>query len=120
MSDNGPHADFRGGQIVVVDWRGHALPKEPNKLRPAVVIANQALFAPDYENVIVVPLTDLIIRSLSLSILPTIENGCSKPCWAAAHLVTTASKQRVRATRSAVTADQLAVIRRQVARAIGA
>ncbi len=104
----------------MVDWRGHALPKEPNKLRPAVVIANQALFAPDYENVIVVPLTDLIIRSLSLSILPTIENGCSKPCWAAAHLVTTASKQRVRATRSAVTADQLAVIRRQVARAIGA
>ncbi len=107
----------------MVDWRGDALPKEPNKLRPAVVIENPALFELDYENVIVVPLTedgDLIIRSLSLPILPTMENGCSKPCWAAAHLVTTTSKQRVRPTRSTVTADQLAAIRQRVARAIGA
>jgi mRNA-degrading endonuclease toxin of MazEF toxin-antitoxin module len=123
MSDNRPHTNFRGGQIVVVDWRGDALPKEPNRLRPAVVIENPALFEPDYENVIVVPLTedgDLIIRSLSLPILPTIENGCSKPCWAAAHLVTATSKQRVRATRSTVTTDQLTAIRQRVARAIGA
>ncbi len=107
----------------MVDWRGDALPKEPNRLRPAVVIENPALFEPDYENVIVVPLTedgDLIIRSLSLPILPTIENGCSKPCWAAAHLVTATSKQRVRATRSTVTTDQLTAIRQRVARAIGA
>jgi len=107
----------------VVDWRGDALPKEPNKLRPAVVIENPALFEADYENVIVVPLTEdgnLIIRSLSLPILPTTENGCSKPCWAAAHLVTTTSKQRVRTTRSTVTSDQLTAIRQRVARAIGA
>jgi mRNA-degrading endonuclease toxin of MazEF toxin-antitoxin module len=63
MSDSRPRADFRGGQIVVVDWRGDALPKEPNKPRPAVVIENQALFAPDYENVIVVPLPKMPISS---------------------------------------------------------
>jgi len=123
MSDNGELAELRGGQIVVVDWRGDALPKELDKRRPAVVIADHTLFASEYENVIVVPLTEdagLVIRSLSVPLLPTIENGCSKPCWAAAHLVTTTSKQRVRATRSAVTSDQLAAIRRQVALAIGA
>jgi uncharacterized protein YifN (PemK superfamily) len=68
-----------------------------------------------YENTIVVPLTDdgrLIIPSLSVHIMPTAENGCSKPCWAAAHLVTTASKLRLRPTPSRVTDDQLASIRR--------
>jgi mRNA-degrading endonuclease toxin of MazEF toxin-antitoxin module len=123
MSSNGLHAELRGGQIVVVDWRGDALPNEPNKRRPAVVIDDRTLFAPGYRNVIVVPLTDdagLVIRSLSVPILPTVENGCTKPCWAAAHLVMTASKMRVRPTSSAVTADQLAAIRHQVAIAIGA
>jgi len=122
MSDNGVHAELRGGQIVVVDWRGDALPKEPNKRRPAVVIADHTLFALNYPNVIVVPLTDdagLVIRSLSVPIAPTPENGCTKPCWAAAHLVMTASKLRVRPTPSTVTADQLAAIREQVAIAIG-
>src|ERR1700730_4189205 len=30
-------AGFSGGQIVIADWRD-GLPKEPNKLRPAVVV----------------------------------------------------------------------------------
>ena len=29
---------FAPGEIVLADWRGDALPKEPNKLRPAVVV----------------------------------------------------------------------------------
>jgi hypothetical protein len=33
------------GQIVIADWRD-ALPKEPNKLRPAVVVEGDALFDP--------------------------------------------------------------------------
>ncbi len=48
---------FRAGQIVIADWRD-ALPKEPNKLRPAVVVEKELLFAPNYPNVILVPLTD--------------------------------------------------------------
>jgi mRNA interferase MazF len=36
-------AGFSGGQIVVADWRD-ALPKEPNKLRSAVVIEDETLF----------------------------------------------------------------------------
>ena len=38
-------AGFSGGQIVIADWRD-ALPKEPNKLRTAVVVEDKALFDP--------------------------------------------------------------------------
>lgn len=45
---------YAAGQIVVVDWRD-ALPKEANKLRPAVVVEDDALFADEYPNVLLVP-----------------------------------------------------------------
>jgi mRNA-degrading endonuclease toxin of MazEF toxin-antitoxin module len=110
------------GQIVLTDWRGDALPKAPNKLRPAVVVEDDGLFAPAYPNAILVPLTEdtgFAIPDLSTAIIPSAENGCSKPCWAASHLVATTSKARIRSTSSRVTADQLMAIRRQVALAIG-
>lgn len=113
---------LRAGQIVLADWRGDALPKEPNKRRPAVVVEDDGLFAPDYPNVILVPLTDdatLVIPDLSVAITPNAENGCDKPCWAVSHLVATTSKTRLRATSSCITADQLLAIRRQIALAIG-
>src|SRR6516164_8375077 len=44
---NSPLAGFSGGQIVIVDWRD-ALPKEPNKLCPAVVVEDETLFDPAY------------------------------------------------------------------------
>lgn len=37
---------LRGGQIVLADWRGDALPREPNKRRPAVVVEDERLFVP--------------------------------------------------------------------------
>jgi hypothetical protein len=49
---------LRAGQVVLADWRGDALPKEPNKRRPAVVVEDDGLFAPGYPNAILVPLTD--------------------------------------------------------------
>ena len=110
------------GQIVLADWRGDALPKEPNKLRPAVVVEDERLFAPAYPNAILVPLTEdarLAIPDLSVAIEPTAENGCAAPCWAVSHLVATTSKARLRTTSSRVTAAELAAIRRQVAFAIG-
>jgi mRNA-degrading endonuclease toxin of MazEF toxin-antitoxin module len=113
---------LRAGQIVLADWRGDAMPKEPNKRRPAVVVEDDALFVPSYPNVILVPLTEdaaLAIPDLSVAIDPTTENGCSKPCWAVSHLVTTTSKSRLRATPSRITSEQLASIRRQIAVAIG-
>jgi mRNA-degrading endonuclease toxin of MazEF toxin-antitoxin module len=113
---------LRAGQIVVVDWRGDALPKEPNKRRPAVVVEDDDLFAPSYPNVIVVPLTEdarLAIPDLSVAITPTAENGCKKPCWAVSHLVATTSKVRLQATSSLITSEQLATIRRQIALAVG-
>jgi hypothetical protein len=33
-----PPLVLRAGQIVLTDWRGDAMPKEPNKRRPAVVV----------------------------------------------------------------------------------
>jgi len=66
-------AGFSGGQIVVADWRD-GLPKEPNKLRPAVVVEDETLFDPAYPNVILVPLTEdqrLAIPDLSVAIDPT-------------------------------------------------
>jgi len=47
-------AGFLGGRIVIADWRD-ALPREPNKLRPAVVVEDETLFDPAYPNVILVP-----------------------------------------------------------------
>jgi mRNA interferase MazF len=113
---------LRAGQIVVADWRGDAIPKEPNKLRPAVVVEDDGLFAPAYPNTILVPLTEdvaLAIPDLSVAIAPTAENGCAKPCWAVSHLVATTSKARLRATQSHITLEQLATVRRQIALAIG-
>jgi mRNA-degrading endonuclease toxin of MazEF toxin-antitoxin module len=113
---------FFAGQIVIADWRGDALPKEANKRRPAIIVEDDGLFAASYPNAILVPLTEdaaLAIADLSVSISPTPENGCPKPCWAMSHLVTTASKQRIRATPSRITPDQLTRIRHQIAFAVG-
>ena len=113
---------LRAGQIVLADWRGDALPKEPNKRRPAVVVEDDGLFSPAYPNAILVPLTEdaaLAIPDLAVAIEPTLENGCSKPCWAVSHLVATTSKQRLQATTSQVSREQLNAIRRQIAMAIG-
>jgi mRNA interferase MazF len=112
---------LQAGQIVLADWRGDALPKEPNKLRPAVVVEDDGMFAPSYPNAILVPLTEdetFAIPELSVPIAPTKENGCTKPCRAVSHLVATTAKSRLRVTSSRVTADQLARIRRQIALAV--
>jgi mRNA interferase MazF len=109
------------GQIVIVDWRD-ALPSEPSKLRPAVVVEDDELFDAGYPNVILVPLTSdasMAIEDLSVRIEPTAENGCGSTCWALAHCVATTSSRRVRATSSAITSDQLLAIRRRIALAIG-
>ena len=112
---------LRAGQIVLADWRGDALPKEPNKRRPAVVV-DDSLFAAAYPKALLVPLTNdgaLAIPDLSVSIAPTPENRCDRPCWAVSYLVATTSKRPLQATHSRITAAQLADIRRQIAMAIG-
>ena len=96
---------FAAGQIVVADWRD-VLPKEPNKLRPAIVVEDDGLFDPAYPNVILVPLTAderLAIPDLSLAIDPTPQSGCTKRCWALAHCVAKTSARRPRPTRAAIT-----------------
>jgi mRNA-degrading endonuclease toxin of MazEF toxin-antitoxin module len=112
---------LHAGQIVLADWRD-ALPKEPNKPRPAVVVEDDGLFPESYQNVILVPLSedgDLAPPDLSLVIDPTAENGCSKRCYALSHCVAATSLERVMPTSSRVTADQLDAIRHQIAMAIG-
>jgi len=112
---------LRAGQIVLADWRD-ALPKEPNKLRPAIVVEDERLFPPDYSNVILVPLSGEMRAAperLALAIDPTPENGCSNRCFALSYCVTTTSVARLQATPSRILADQLDAIRRQIAYAIG-
>lgn len=112
---------MRSGDIVVVDWRD-ALPKEPNKMRPAVVVEDTRLFDEDYANVVLVPITEdreLAMRSLSVELRPTKENGCTKTCYAASHTVTTTSKTRISQTQSRITAEQLQRIREQIAETVG-
>ena len=114
---------FKAGTIVIVDWRGEALPKELNKLRPAVVVEDDGLFAPNYPNVIVVPLTedaDLAIPDLSVVIDPTPGNGCTNRCYALAPSVGSVSMARVRGTASRLTDEQVTRIRVLIAEAIGA
>jgi mRNA-degrading endonuclease toxin of MazEF toxin-antitoxin module len=114
-------AEFTAGQIVLADWRD-GLPKEPNKLRPAVVVEDHEFFDAAYPNVILVPLTEdarLAIPDLSVIIDPTPENGCSKRCHALAHCVATTSISRVKATRSRITDAQLQRIRQRIGVSIG-
>jgi mRNA-degrading endonuclease toxin of MazEF toxin-antitoxin module len=114
-------AAFAPGQIVLVDWRD-ALPKEPNKLRPAIVVEDGELFAPSYPNVTLVPLSDdgdFAVADLSLVIDPTPKHGCTERCYALSHCVATNSERRVTPTRSRILPEQLLAIRRQIALAIG-
>lgn len=113
--------EYVAGQIVLADWRD-ALPKEPDKLRPAIVVEDSELFGPSYPNVILVPISedaDFAAPELSVVIDPSPENGCTKRCYALSHCVTTNSKQRVRPTQSRISPEQLQTIRRQIALAIG-
>jgi mRNA-degrading endonuclease toxin of MazEF toxin-antitoxin module len=112
---------FVAGQIVLADWRD-GLPREPNKLRPAVVVHDSRLFDPDYPNVILVPLSEnrfMVAADLSVVIEPTPENGFTKRCYALSPSVAATSARRIRATDSRVLPVQLAEIRWQIGFAIG-
>lgn len=103
-------AAVTAGDIVIADWRGDALPKEPNKFRLAVVIEDETLFGPDYPNVILVPLTEdagLAIPGLMEPIEPSPENGCTKRCYALAPFVASTSARRLRAMGFRITAISL-------------
>ena len=112
---------YAPGQNVLVDRRD-GLPKEPNKIRPAIVVEDRGLFDDAYPNLILVPLAEdphVAIEDLSIRIPPTSENGCTKLCYALAHHVTTTSKHRITPTPSRITDEQLAEIRRLIGIAIG-
>jgi mRNA-degrading endonuclease toxin of MazEF toxin-antitoxin module len=108
---------------VLVDWRGGALPVEPTRLRPAVVVEREGLFPEAYPNLLVVPLTrdgGLAYPSFAERIDPTPENGGTETCWALAHHVSSVSMNRVSLTPSRVTSEQLGGIRRRIELAVGA
>lgn len=110
------------GSIVVVDWRGGALPQEPGKLRPAVVVEDHELFPEEYPNTLVVPLTrdeGLAHGSFAERIEPSADNGADSTCWALAHHVTSVSLRRVNPTVSRITAEQLSSIRKRITIALG-
>lgn len=110
------------GAIVLVDWRAGAMPNEPTKIRPAVVVEDQELFDDAYPNTIVVPLTrdeHLAIPAFAERIEPSPENGAATTSWALAQHVTTVSLRRLQVTRSRIEPEQLTSLRRRIGRAIG-
>jgi mRNA-degrading endonuclease toxin of MazEF toxin-antitoxin module len=111
------------GTIVIIDWRGDALPREPNKLRPSVVVDDQDRFPAEYPSVIVVPLTRderIVIPTFSERIEPTPENGAPATSWALGnHVSTTSLKRVIKTTSSRITDAQLASLRRRVALTLG-
>jgi mRNA interferase MazF len=105
----------RAGSIVVVDWRD-ALPgsREPNKVRPGVIVSSPKFFGTGLPFEILVPLTgeaELAIIGASVLIAPTSENGCTKPCYALAWSVQTVSHTRITPTPSFITQEELGRIR---------
>jgi mRNA interferase MazF len=111
------------GAIVAVDSREDAIPRslEPNKRRPAVVIATPLFFDGDFPLQIVVPLTTreaLNVLDATMRIDPTPENGCIATSYALAWNVQTVPYARIAPTPSRVTSEQLAHLRRLVARCI--
>jgi mRNA interferase MazF len=112
----------REGSIVLVDWRNGALPAEPTKLHPAVVVEQSARFPEGYPNVLVVPLTrDMRLAHAIFAecLVPTDDNGASETSWALAHHVTSVSIERIRPTQSHIRESQLWSIRRRIALALG-
>jgi mRNA interferase MazF len=86
------------GQILWIDFRRDAAPKEANKLRPGIVVEESGLFAAAFPNVVVVPCTTTLtfeVRDLCVQIAPDERNGFDRINWAIAHNVTTASKARI-------------------------
>jgi mRNA-degrading endonuclease toxin of MazEF toxin-antitoxin module len=108
--------------IVLVDWRIGAVPREPTKIRPSVVVEDHELFPDAYPSTIVVPLTRdeaLAYPAFAERIDPAPENGAQSISWALAHHVTSVSLRRVHVTPSRITSEQLESLRRRVGLALG-
>ena len=116
----GERQRLRDGEMRFLEVR--AGPRAVDDEETAVVVEDETLFDSAYPKVILVPLTEdprLAIPDLSIAIDPTPQNGCTKRCYALSHCVATTSAARVRPTPSRIADDQLWVIRRQIALAIG-
>ena len=115
---------MKPGDIVLVDWRDALLgSREPNKIRPAIVIGSPPFFGSGLPFEMVVPLTSeqrLAIAGASLLIAPTPENGCAMTCYALAWCVQTVPHERIRQTRSRVGENALRDLRAQIAACIAA
>lgn len=109
------------GQVVIVDWRD-ALPREPNKRRPAIVVEDSNIFDETYSNTIVVPLTrdtGLFAPGLAVTLAPTPTNRLVERCHALCHHLASVSKLRITPTEGRIAPQELADIRRAIALAIG-
>lgn len=122
--------ELQAGQIVTVDWRKDPgdpdrdpHPPEPNKLRPAVVVQDCALFDLVYPTVLVVPMTsdpELAIPDLTVVLQPSATNGCKKVSYLLPQNLTCVAKTRITAaTDSCVTSAELQQLRQLVVLAIG-
>ena len=92
------------------------------KISPSVIVEDHELFPETYPNTIVVPLTSdesLAYAAFAERIDPAPENGADTTSWALAQHVTSVSLQRVQATPSRITLEQLGSLRSRIAVALG-
>jgi mRNA interferase MazF len=112
----------RAGDILIVDFRAGALPGEPNKIRPAVVIDNDMLFADDFDGVFVAPITsdERRVHPLFAVLLePDMQNRCKTRSWVLGNRATAVSPLRCRMTEASITTEQLQLVRQRVAYMMG-
>ena len=111
------------GDILVLNWRGDGLPKEPNTIRPCVVVEDHDIFSDAHQTILVVPLTTrglMVIAQLSVRIPPTATNRLEHESYAPAYMVTAASKQRIDGDPiGRITTAQLDSLRAYIAESIG-
>ena len=104
------------GQILWLDFRRDAVPKEANKLRPAIVVEGSNYFDARFPNLVVVPCTTRLtyeVPALCVRIDPSESNGFDRLNWAVAHALMSVSKRRVvEVTENRVSDQLLAAIRK--------
>jgi hypothetical protein len=73
ICEAGATMPLENAPLVLADWRGDAISKEPNERRSAVVVEEDGFSALAYPNAILLPLTEdtaLPIPDLSVAIEP--------------------------------------------------
>ena len=72
---------LKPGQIVLLDWRGDKLPKEPNKLRPCVVVDRYLGWVERIVDPYHYVILDFAVTALDPSVRPVAGDDAAEVAW---------------------------------------